>query len=244
MDRYRTQYIEAKAKLGYSNLRSPSAGTVADVKVKVGDVIQQGQVFTSLVQNDELEAKVEVPAIFRPGCRRASRFADGPGSEEILATGVLESIDPRINPNTQGLLVMAVFPNSDGTLRDGLRLHTRVQINAEEQLAVPFAAVTQTSGQSFVFRLGSFDELRGEPWQGGFKAGAGHQGRQASRERAIRLTDASHGGRAAEQPVSHYQGPEAESEGGHHQPAEPQTRDACAGATRQGELRLIDVCFQ
>ena len=89
------------------------------------------------------------------------------------------------------------------------------------------------------------DRAKGEPWQGGFKeAGAGHQGRQASRERAVRLTDASHGRRAAEQPVSHYQGPEAESEGGHHKPAEPQTRDACAGATRQGELRLIDVCFR
>ena len=134
------------------------------MKVKVGDVIQQGQVFTSLVQNNELEAKVEVPAIF------SARLQEGqpvllmaPGSEEILATGAVESINPRINPNTQGLLVTTVFPNTDRTLRDGLRLHTRVQIKAEEQLAVPFAAVTQTSGQSFVFRLGSFDELRENP---------------------------------------------------------------------------------
>ena len=170
LDRYRTQYIEAKAKLDYTNLRSPSAGTVADVKVKVGDVIQQGQVFTSLVQNNELEAKVEVPAIF------TARLQEGqpvllmaPGSEEIIATGEVESIDPRINPNTQGLLVTAVFSNSDGTLRDGLRLHTRVQIKAEEELAVPFAAVTQTSGQSFVFRLGSFDELRENPGKADLK---------------------------------------------------------------------------
>ncbi len=170
LDRYRTQYIEAKAKLDYTNLRSPSTGTVADVKVKVGDVIQQGQVFTSLVQNNELEARVEVPAVF------SARLQEGqpvllmaPGSEEILATGAVESIDPRINPNTQGLLVTAVFPNSDGTLRDGLRLHTRVQIKAEEQLAVPFAAVTQTSGQSFVFRLGSFDELKENPGKADLK---------------------------------------------------------------------------
>ena len=176
LDYYRTQYISAKAELDYSNLTSPAAGTVADVNVKVGDVIRQGQVFTSLVQNNELEAKVEVPAIF------TARLQEGqpvvlmaPGSEEIIATGEVESIDPRINPNTQGLLVTAVFPNSDGTLRDGLRLHTRVQIKAEEQLAVPFAAVTQTSGQSFVFRLGSFDELKENPGKAEFKkAGAGN----------------------------------------------------------------------
>ena len=164
LDRYRTQYVAAMAKLSYSNLRAPSAGTVADVKVKVGDVIQQGQTFTSLVQNNELEARVEVPAIF------STRLAIGqpvllsaPGSDAVIATGSVGSIDPRINAKTQGLLVKAVFPNTDGQLMDGQRLRTRVQIKAKDELAVPFAAVTQTSGQSFVFRLGSFDELKQNP---------------------------------------------------------------------------------
>ena len=164
LDRYRTQYISAQAELDYSNLTSPSAGTVADVNVKVGDVIQQGQVFTSLVQNNELEARVEVPAVF------STRLALGqpvllraPGSDELMATGEVGSIDPRVNKQTQGLLVKAVFPNTDGLLKDGQRLRTRVQIKAEQQLAVPFAAVTQTSGQSFVFRVGSFAELKENP---------------------------------------------------------------------------------
>ena len=171
LDRYRTQYIAAvekvkstEATLSYNNLRSPSSGMVADVTVKVGDVIQQGQVFTSLVQNNELEARVEVPAVF------SSRLALGqpvllsaPGSENVIATGKVGSIDPRINKQTQGLLVKAVFLNEDGELKDGQRLRTRVQIKAQEELAVPFAAVTQTSGQSFVFRLGSFEELKTNP---------------------------------------------------------------------------------
>ena len=171
LDRYRTQYIAAvekvkstEATLSYNNLRSPSSGMVADVTVKVGDVIQTGQVFTSLVQNNELEAQVEVPAVF------STRLALGqpvllsaPGSEDVIATGQVGSIDPRINKQTQGLLVKAVFPNTDGQLKDGQRLRTRLHIKAEKQLAVPFAAVTQTSGQSFVFRLGSFEELKENP---------------------------------------------------------------------------------
>jgi len=171
LDRYRTQYIGAKAKLSYSNLGSPSAGTVADVKVKVGDVIQQGQVFTSLVENNELEARVEVPAIFSALLRKGQPvLLRAPGSQEVIATGAVGSIDPRINPNTQGLLVTAVFPNTDGTLRDGQRLRTRVQIKSKDELSVPFAAVTQTSGQSFVFRLGSFDELKQNPGKADLKS--------------------------------------------------------------------------
>ena len=164
LDHYRTQYIAAQAELDYRNLTSPSAGTVADVKVKVGDVIQQGEVFTSLVQNKELEARVEVPAVF------SSRLALGqpvllsaPGSYELIATAEVDSIDPMVNKETQGLLVKAVFPNTDGKLKDGQRLRTRVQIKAEQQLAVPFAAITQTSGQSFVYRLGTFEQLQENP---------------------------------------------------------------------------------
>ncbi|MGE4582490.1 MAG: efflux RND transporter periplasmic adaptor subunit [Synechococcus sp.] len=171
LDRYRTQYIAAaekvkvtEANLSYSNLRSPSGGTVADVNVKVGDVIQQGQVFTSLVQNNELEARVEVPAVFSARLEKGQPvLLSAPGSYDVIATGSVDTIDPRINPKTQGLLVKAVFPNTDGTLKDGQRLRTRVQIQAKDELSVPFAAVTQTSGQSFVFRLGSFDELKANP---------------------------------------------------------------------------------
>ena len=170
-DTYRTRYIAAaeqvkslEATLSYSNLRSPMAGTVADVQVKVGDIVQQNQPFTSLVQNNALEARVEVPAVF------AARLAVGqpvllsaPGSGTVLASGKVESIDPQVNPQTQALLLKAFFPNRDGKLRSGQRLRTRVQLESNDLVSVPFAAVTQTSGQSFVFRMGTFEELKANP---------------------------------------------------------------------------------
>ena len=170
-DSYRTRYIAAvekvkalEAQLSYSNLRSPTAGTVANVQVKVGDVVTQNQPFTSVVQNNILEAKVEVPAVY------GDRLAIGqpvilsvPGTVKPLATSQIESIDPQVNPQTQGLLVKALFNNDDGQLRSGQRLRTRVQLKSGQQISVPFAAVTQTSGQSFVFRVGSFADLKANP---------------------------------------------------------------------------------
>ena len=170
-DSYRLKYIAAvekvkalEAELTYSNLRSPTAGTVANVQVKVGDVVTQNQPFTSLVQNNILEANVEVPAAY------GNRLAIGqpvilsvPGTVKPLATSQIESIDPQINPQTQGLLVKALFNNDDGKLRSGQRLRTRVQLQSNQQISVPFAAVTQTSGQSFVFRVGTFADLKANP---------------------------------------------------------------------------------
>ena len=170
-DSYRTRYIAAaeqvkslEATLSYSNLRSPSAGTVADVQVKVGDIVQQNQPFTSLVQNNALEARVEVPAVFGDQLALGQPvLLSAPGSGKVLATGKVDSIDPQVNAQTQGLLVKALFANTDGRLRSGQRLRTRVQVQAKERLSVPFAAVTQSSGQSFVFRMGSFEELKANP---------------------------------------------------------------------------------
>ena len=170
-DSFRLKYFAAvekvkalEANLSYSNLRSPTAGTVANVQVKVGDVVQQNQPFTSVVQNNILEAKVEVPAVY------GDRLAIGqpvilsvPGTVKPLATSQIESIDPQVNPQTQGLLVKALFNNADGKLRSGQRLRTRVQLKSGQQISVPFAAVTQTSGQSFVFRVGTFSDLKANP---------------------------------------------------------------------------------
>ncbi len=170
-DSYRLKYIAAvekvkslEAELSYKNLRSPTAGTVANVQVKVGDVVNQNQPFTSVVQNNILEAKVEVPAVY--GDRLAIGqpvILSAPGTVKPLATSFIESIDPQVNPQTQGLLVKALFDNNDGQLRSGQRLRTRVQLKSGQQISVPFEAVTQTSGQSFVFRVGNFADLKANP---------------------------------------------------------------------------------
>ena len=170
-DQRRAIYIASReevraqeATLAYSNLQSPIAGTVADVSVQVGDVVRNGDPFTKLIRNNILEARVEVPSTY------ASRIRVGlpvllslPGRNEVMASSSVMSVDPGINSGTQALLVRAQFPNPDGKLRNGQRLRTRVQLDSRQQPSVPFAAVTQTSGQSFVFRLGTLKELEAQP---------------------------------------------------------------------------------
>ncbi|QNI59917.1 multidrug efflux pump membrane fusion protein [Synechococcus sp. BIOS-U3-1] len=170
-DQRRAIYIASReevraqeATLAYSNLQSPIAGTVADVSVQVGDVVRNGDPFTKLIRNNTLEAKVEVPSTL------ADRIRVGlpvllslPGRNEVMARSSVMSVDPGINSQTQALLVRAQFPNPEGTLRNGQRLRTRVQLESRQEPSVPFAAVTQTSGQSFVFRLGTLQELEAQP---------------------------------------------------------------------------------
>ena len=170
-DQYRQQAISSrekaiaqKATVGYNNLVSPINGIVADVSVKVGDVIKQGQIFTKLVKNNQLEARIELPSVYGPrlktGLPVVLMLA---GSDEPLAISTVISIDPTVSAGTQALLVKSVFENPQGTLRNGQRLITRVELDTKSLESVPFTAVTTASGQNFVFRVGSLQELKQQP---------------------------------------------------------------------------------
>ncbi|WP_259702782.1 MULTISPECIES: efflux RND transporter periplasmic adaptor subunit [Synechococcales] len=177
-DEFRAQYIQAReavvarqADLAFSNLTAPISGVISDLQVKQGDVIAAGAPFTKVVRNDRLMARVDVPGIFtdrvRPGLQVVLQE---PLGNRVLATGVVSSVDPAVNPGTQSLLLKAEFPNPTGALRTGLRLRTRVQLAAGEVPSVPFVAVTQSAGQSFVFAVGSLQDLERNPGKANLEA--------------------------------------------------------------------------
>jgi RND family efflux transporter MFP subunit len=172
-DQFRQDYISSRmnlvaraADLGFRDLRAPIDGTVGDVQVKVGDVIAAGAPFTKIIRNDRLVARVDVPAVY------SSRLRPGlpvilmdPATNRPMAQSVVRSLDPAVVAGTQSLLAKAEFANPTGVLRNGLRTRTRVILDQRAELSVPFAAVSQISGQSFVFVAGSLAELEQRPGQ-------------------------------------------------------------------------------
>ena len=172
-DRFREAYIASvedvkarQADLAFNNLRAPIAGVISDLAVKVGDVIQEGDPFTKIIRNDKLYARIDVPAVHAAKVRRGQRVtleaADG---STVVAQGTVDFVDPNVDATTQGLLVKSVIANSDGKLRNGQRLRARLELAAATVPSVPFSAVTLSSGQNFVFAVGSFADLKKNPGQ-------------------------------------------------------------------------------
>jgi RND family efflux transporter MFP subunit len=169
-DQYRQTYIAARealvarrADLGFKQLRAPIDGTLADVRVKPGDVIQAGSPIGSLLRNDRLLARIDLPAHLadrlRPG--QLVRLFDAAGGE--LAQGSVLSADPGVSTDSQVLLVKAAFANAKGRLRAGMRLRTKLVFDQAWQASVPFTAVTSLAGQAFVYRVGNLASLERQP---------------------------------------------------------------------------------
>jgi RND family efflux transporter MFP subunit len=155
-----------EADLAFSNLRAPITGVISDLEVKPGDIVQAGSPFTKVIRNDRLALRLEIPAVHSPRVRPGQPVRVQPpsaGAAPIEAR--IDFVDPNITTTTQALLVKAEIPNSDGALRTGLRLQARLQLQQRSLPAVPFAAVTQTAGQSFVYRIGTLQDLEAQPGQ-------------------------------------------------------------------------------
>ena len=151
------------ARLNDKTVRAPISGQVGDVKVKAGDVVQQGDAFTTIVRNELLYTQISIPVT------RAAQVRLGlpvwlldPVSDAELARSELSFVDPDVDPATQGLLAKAEFPNPEGRLRSGMRVRTQVGFGSQKHVAVPFAAVSRSAGQSFVYVLGTGAELSAE----------------------------------------------------------------------------------
>ncbi|MGL6132988.1 MAG: efflux RND transporter periplasmic adaptor subunit [Prochlorococcaceae cyanobacterium] len=160
----REELRAAEADLAFRDVRAPISGIVADLQVKVGDVIEANEPFTRIVRNDQLQARLEVPALYaervRPG--QTVVLLD-PSGERELGRGRVGSVDPLIDDASQFLLAKAEFNNPTGSLRSGLRSLTRLLLEERRELSVPFQAVSQQSGQAFVFVPGSLADLEQNP---------------------------------------------------------------------------------
>ena len=166
-DAYHQQYIASRqaliakeADLQFRDLRAPIDGSVADLQVKVGDVITAGAPFTRIIRNDRLVARLEVPAVYSERLRlgQVVTLMD-PARGRPLARGEIRSLDPGVATGSQALLAKAEFTNPQGLLRHGLRTKVRLEFGQQDLPAVPFTAVTRMAGQNFVFVLGKAADL-------------------------------------------------------------------------------------
>ncbi|MFH7241947.1 MAG: efflux RND transporter periplasmic adaptor subunit [Spirulina sp.] len=138
--------------LGFTQVTAPVAGIVGDVPVRVGDFVNAGQTITTIIQNQDLFLRIQVPTT------RSNQLRLGLAVELIdsetgapLGTGSIGFIAPEVDEAAQAVLVKARFPNGGGRLRDGQLVRARIIWNTTPSLLLPTVAVSRLAGQNFVF---------------------------------------------------------------------------------------------
>ncbi|MCX6538511.1 MAG: efflux RND transporter periplasmic adaptor subunit [Acidobacteria bacterium] len=141
---------QERVTLKYYEVDAPGAGTVGDVPIRVGMHVTSDTVLTTIDQNQALEVYVPVPLERSRDLRLGLplQILDGQGT--LLAAAQVTFISPRVDDQTQSILVKARLAG-DGQLRSSQLVRARIVWRKIEALAIPVLSVVRINGQPFVF---------------------------------------------------------------------------------------------
>lgn len=142
----------ARSALADHTLRAPFDGRVGLRRVSVGSLVTPGTVITTLDQISEMNLDFAVPESYIAAIEKGQ-----PITAESIAypgetfTGVVDSIDARIDPVTRTVTVRARLDNEQGRLRPGMFMTVVLEKNSRDVLVVPELALVPEGDSKFVF---------------------------------------------------------------------------------------------
>ena len=142
---------EQRVQLRYYTVNAPTDGIVGDIPVRVGDHVTNQTQLTTLDRGSELEAYIYVPSEKATAVRMGMPvdLMDENG-KPVLRTK-LSFISPRVDTDSQTLLVKAQVPNSELKFRNAQQVHARVVWSERPAPVIPVTAVSRLSGKMFAF---------------------------------------------------------------------------------------------
>ena len=155
-------YALRKLEYGYSYIRAPIAGIVAERTVKPGEHLAVNDLAFRITDTSELIAYLQIPqaelAKFKAGHTATIEVASMPGS---AAAATIERISPTIDTRNGTFRATAIIDNTSGDLAPGM--FGRFTIAYEEHtnaLVVPAAAVINEDDETSVYVVNDGEVVR------------------------------------------------------------------------------------
>jgi RND family efflux transporter MFP subunit len=157
------QVALARKALADTVVTAPQAGTVSQRHAQAGEKLPVDGKILTLVDLTEMEVEAAVPASDIPRLRvgqEVSFHVEGYGHRDFI--GRIDRINPATQAGSRSILIYAMLPNRDGTLKGGMFARGSVTLSRVAQaLVVPISAVQEASGKAQVYAIvGGRLELR------------------------------------------------------------------------------------
>lgn len=174
LDQARAEAEQAEARVGEiravverKTIRAPFAGRLGIRQINVGQYVQAGDPIAPLQTLDPIHVDFDVPQ------QAISSLAVG-GKILVTAAGLttelagqVTAIDSVLDPATRNVRVQATLANSDGVLRPGMFVETRLADGASERvIPIPASAIAYAPYGDSVFVVADLEGPDGKPYRG------------------------------------------------------------------------------
>ncbi len=158
----------AEHKLSYTHIRAPFNGFINRIPFKIGSLINEGSLLTSISENNQVFAYFDVSEKEYLAYAENS-LKDSTGSKKvdlILADGKMheqkgriETIEGEIDGSTGNIAFRARFPNPDKILKHGASGKVRMTKRLINVLAIPQKATFEIQDKLYVYVVNKDNKL-------------------------------------------------------------------------------------
>jgi len=151
----------ARLSLSYTLVRSPFDGVLDRIPLKVGSVVEEGTLLTTVSDLSSIFAYFDVAEGSYMNYTKARREHPELHSDSVRLTlangdpyplaGHIETAESEFNPNTGSIALRARFPNPDRLLKHGASGKIRLTSQLPLALLLPQKAVFEIQDQNFVY---------------------------------------------------------------------------------------------
>ena len=145
------QVREGRVELGFHRVVAPQSGTVGDIPVRVGDRVTNATMITTIDDGQALEAYVQIPLDRSPQVRLGLPVQILDAEGKVVATNPISFIAPRVDDQTQTVLVKSLLRDVPPSVRVLQFVRSRIIWRSVQGLTVPITSVVRISGQYFCF---------------------------------------------------------------------------------------------
>lgn len=161
LDQQRREYETAQARLRQVESRlqdrliiAPFPGVVGLRNISVGALVEPGDVITTLDDDSAMKLDFPVPETFlgslEIGLAINAQAASFGGRS---FSGVISSIDSRVDAATRSITARALLKNSDRSLKPGMLMRVELLQNPRKSIIIPEEAIIPIGNSTFVYRI-------------------------------------------------------------------------------------------
>lgn len=158
LDKAKADVSLANVHLQFTQIRAPFDGIIDRFHVRLGSLVDEGELLTELADNSKMWVYYNVPEAEYLDYQTNEKKGDEVKVNLLMANnqlfkypGVVETIEANFNHETGNIAFRATFPNPDGLLRHGETGNVRMGVPLKNTLLIPQKATFEVLEKKYVY---------------------------------------------------------------------------------------------
>lgn len=166
-DKAKAELALAQTHLAFTEIRAPFDGIMDHFQVRVGSLLDEGDLLTTLSDNSKMWVYFNVPEAeyldYKTNLKKDSLLKVNllmANQQLFKHSGVVETIEADFNNETGNIAFRATFPNPQGLLRHGETGNIRITSPYKNAMIIPQKATFEVLEKKYVFVVDKDNTIR------------------------------------------------------------------------------------